>query len=121
MGAQSLRTVVSAPQVNYTRNGQPATIWGLAGSASRRDKTITLTMVNPSPDTARTATVALAGASVRSCATRTLNASALDAHNSFAQPEAVPSPASVPVALTGGELVLAIPAASVVAATLQIA
>ena len=33
MGAESVRTEFMAPQVRYQRNGQPATFWGLAGSA----------------------------------------------------------------------------------------
>ena len=39
MGAEAVRTEFVAPRVSYTRNGQPATFWGLAGSASRKDKT----------------------------------------------------------------------------------
>ena len=86
MGAESVRAVFSAPSVGYDRNGKPARIWGLNGSASRRDKTVTLTVVNPSPDTPREADVAVAGARIASCATRTLTADALDAHNSFERP-----------------------------------
>ena len=95
MGAESVRTVFSAPSVSYDRNGQPARIWGLNGSASRKDKTLTLTLVNPSPDTPRESEIAVAGARIVSCITRTLTASTRDAHNSFAEPNAVPSPPPV--------------------------
>jgi len=37
-GAQSVRTVFTAPAVRYTRNEKPATLAGLAGSASRSGK-----------------------------------------------------------------------------------
>ena len=120
MGAESVRTVFSAPSVGYDRNGQPARIWGLNGSASRKDKTVTLTVVNPSPDTPREADVGVAGARIVSCATRTLTASTLDAHNSFAEPNAVPSPPSVNQTVPSGGLVLTFPKASVTAVTLTL-
>ena len=46
-GGQALRTIFSCPTVNYDRDGKPATFWGLKGSASLRDKALTLTVVNP--------------------------------------------------------------------------
>ncbi len=111
----------SAPSVGYDRNGQPARIWGLNGSASRRDKTVTLTVVNPSPDTPRESEIAVAGARIASCTTRTLTASTLDAHNSFAEPNAVPSPPPVNQTVPSGGLVLTFPKASVTAVTLTLA
>ena len=65
MGAESVRTAFSAPSVGYDRNGQPARIWGLNGSASRKDKTLTLTVVNPSPDTPRESEIAVAAPASR--------------------------------------------------------
>ncbi len=121
MGAEAVRTVFSAPSVGYDRNGQPARLWGLNGSASRRDKTVTLTVVNPSPDTPRESDIVVAGARIASCTTRTLTAATLDAHNSFAQPDAVPSPPSVNQAVPAGGLVLTFPKASVTAVTLTMA
>ena len=119
--AESVRTVFSAPSVGYDRNGQPARIWGLNGSASRKDKMVTLTVVNPSPDTPREADIGVAGARIVSCATRTLTASTLDAHNSFAEPNAVASPPSVTQTVPSGGLVLTFPKASVTAVTLTLA
>src|SRR5215211_1083976 len=46
-GAESVRTIFSAPSVSYTRNGKPATLRGLSGSASLRDKQLTVTVTNP--------------------------------------------------------------------------
>lgn len=120
MGAEAVRTVFSTPSIGYDRNGQPARIWGLNGSASRKDRTVTLTVVNPSPDTPREADVTIAGARIASCSTRTLTASTLDAHNSFAAPDAVPAPPSVNVAVPSGGLVLTFPKASVTAVTLTL-
>ena len=121
MGAEAVRTVFSAPSVGYDRNSQPARIWGLNGSASRRDKTVTLTVVNPSPDEPRESEIAVAGARIASCTTRTLTASTLDAHNSFADPNAVASPPSVNQTVPSGGLVLTFPKASVTAVTLTLA
>jgi alpha-N-arabinofuranosidase len=46
-GGQALRTIFSAPTIDYDRDGKPASFWGLKGSASVRDKELTLTVVNP--------------------------------------------------------------------------
>jgi len=114
MGAESVRTEFMAPRVSYQRNGQPATFWGLAGSASRRDKTVTLTVVNPSAADARETTVSLRGAKIASAAITTLTAGALDAHNSFDAPDAVPAPKESPLTPgAAGDLVLTLPKASV--------
>jgi alpha-N-arabinofuranosidase len=114
LGAESVRTEFMAPRVSYQRNGQPATFWGLAGSASRRDKTVTLTVVNPSAADARETTVSLRGAKIASAAITTLTAGALDAHNSFDAPDAVPAPKESQVTPGGsGDLVVTLPKASV--------
>jgi alpha-N-arabinofuranosidase len=80
-----------------------------------------LTVVNPSPDTPREAESGVAGARIVSCATRTLTASTLDAHNSFAEPNAVAVAAvGEPDGAERG-LVLTFPKASVTAVTLTLA
>jgi len=114
MGAESVRTEFMAPRVSYQRNGQPATFWGLAGSASRRDKTVTLTVVNPSAADARETTVSVRGAKIASAAITTLTAGALDAHNSFDAPDAVPTPKeSLVTPGAAGDLIVTLPKASV--------
>jgi len=120
MGAEAVRTLVAAPTVPYQRNGQPASIWGLAGSASRRDRTVTLTLVNPSATDARETEIAVRGARVTSCRVRTLTADALDAHNSFEQPDAVPAPGETAPAVGASGLVLTLPRASVSRITMGI-
>ena len=77
--------------------------------------------MNPSPDTPRESEIAIAGARIASCATRTLTATTLDAHNSFAEPNALPSPPSVSQTVPTGGLVLTFPKASVTAVTLTLA
>ncbi len=120
MGAESVRAEFSAPRVAYTRNGQPATLWGLAGSASRKDKSVTLTVINPSATDPREAEVALHGARITAASSRTLSASTLDAHNSFDRPDNVPSPPERTVS-PGTPFVFTFPAASVTKIRLTIA
>jgi alpha-L-arabinofuranosidase len=60
-GAQAVRTVLSAPQIAYTRNEKPAAIAGLSASASVQGKTLILTVTNPSLDQPRTAQIELRG------------------------------------------------------------
>ena len=120
MGAEAVRTEFVAPRVSYTRNGQPATFLGLAGSASRKDKTLTLTVVNPSADQPRETEIAIGGARVTSAAARTLTTPKLDSHNSFEAPDAVPSPAEKPVTV-GAPFVFTFPPASVTKLALTIA
>jgi len=88
-GAQAVRAVFSAPRVSYTRNGQPASLSGLNGSASLKDRRLTLTVTNPSLDTPCEAEVAVRGATVRSGRAAVLAAPDVHAHNTFANPGAV--------------------------------
>jgi alpha-N-arabinofuranosidase len=111
-GAQSLRTLISAPQVSYSRNSQPATLPGLAGSASMDGKRLTLTVTNQSLEAAREAEIAVRGAAVTSAKAVALGESDVHAHNSFETPDAV-APKDHAVAVRGGVVVCRFPAASV--------
>jgi alpha-L-arabinofuranosidase len=62
-GGESVRTMVSAPRVSHQRAGQPATLWGLNGSASRSGNRVVVTMVNPAATEPRTAELEVRGAS----------------------------------------------------------
>ena len=86
---ESVRTIFSAPRSSYTRNGKPATIRGLSGSASRRDRQLTLTVTNPDLSQTREAEIALRGASVKEVKVTVLSASEMHAHNSFDNPRAI--------------------------------
>ncbi len=103
-GAQSIRTVFSAPRCYYTRNGQPASIYGLSGSASLRDKTLTLTVTNPHISDPREAEIAVRGAVVKSARATTLAAGDVHTHNSFENPRSV-EPKDEPVRLSSGMLI----------------
>jgi alpha-N-arabinofuranosidase len=88
-GGESLRTMVSAPRSSYIRNGKPASIRGLSASASRKDKTLLLTITNPDLKQVREAEIALRGAGVKEIKVLCLSADQMTAHNDFAAPRAV--------------------------------
>jgi alpha-N-arabinofuranosidase len=84
-GGQAVRSVFSAPAIAYDRDGKQATMWGLKGSASLRDKELTLTVVNPHVGEPREAEISLRGASLRSGSATTLTHPDIHAHNTFEQ------------------------------------
>jgi alpha-L-arabinofuranosidase len=113
-GAESVRTVFTAPRPQYTRNGQPATIRGLMGSASRRDGQLVLTVTNPDLRETRSTEIVLAGASATAGTARctTLSAADVRAVNTFAEPRRI-QPTQTTVAVNGATLVHEFPPASV--------
>ena len=111
-GGQALRTIVSAPNVHYARDGKPASFWGLKGSASVHGKALILTVVNPSVSDTRETEIAVRGTSIKSGTTTVLTHSDLHAHNSFDRQNEV-TPQVKDLQLTGGVLTVAIPPASV--------
>ncbi len=118
-GGQSLRTIFSAPTLNYDRDGSSATFWGLRGSASVRDKTLTITVVNPSVSEPRLAEIALRGATAEEASMRFLSNADVHAHNSFDQPDVV-VPQTKPLSVKGGSLMIEFPPASVAAVNIQL-
>ncbi len=86
---QALRTIFSAPTIGYDRDGKPASFWGLNGSASVRDKNLTLTVVNPHVSEARDAQVVARGAKIKTAAVTVLTNTDIHAHNAFAERTAV--------------------------------
>ncbi|HYX42468.1 MAG TPA: alpha-L-arabinofuranosidase C-terminal domain-containing protein, partial [Pyrinomonadaceae bacterium] len=104
-GAQALRALFDAPEVRHTRLGRPATFWGLNGSASLREKTLTLTVVNPHASEPRETEIVTRGATVRAARARVLTAADIHAHNTFEHPREVePKDEQVNVG-AGGRLV----------------
>ena len=91
VGGRSLRTIVSAPTVAYQRVGSAGSLWGLGGSASIKDRTVTLTVVNPHVHDVREAEIALRGASIASIRADVLSAPDIHAVNTFEHPTVVVS------------------------------
>jgi alpha-N-arabinofuranosidase len=88
-GAQALRTEVMSSRLNYTRNGRPATMHGLNGSASLRDRTVTLTVTNPDIQNVQDTEIALRGATIKDVQVTTLAHKDIHTHNSFDNPRAI--------------------------------
>jgi alpha-N-arabinofuranosidase len=118
-GGTALRTVFSAPEVHYDRDGKPATVWGLRGSASLKGKTLTLTAVNPDVSQPREAEIVLRGAHAASAKAWVVAESDIHAHNTLGQPEQVKTRAAE-VAVRPGSLSITFPPASVVKIEVQL-
>ena len=118
-GGQGLRTVFSAPNVHYDRDGNPASFWGLRGSASVREKDLTITAVNPNVSESRLAEIALRGATAREASMTLLSNSDMHAHNTFEQREVV-VPQTRPLSMSNGTLVVELPSASVAALNIKL-
>jgi alpha-N-arabinofuranosidase len=111
-GGQAVRTIISAPNAHYLRDDKPASFWGLKGSASVRDKSLTLTLVNPNVSEIRETEVVVPGASIKSGVMTVLSNADLHVHNSFDQPNAL-APQVKDLQSTGRVLTIQIPPASV--------
>jgi alpha-N-arabinofuranosidase len=109
---QSLRTIVSAPQVSWSRPSGSAILPGLAGSASIDGKRVILTVTNQSMDTPRESEIVIRGANIQSATVTTLAAADVHAHNTFESPKAV-EPKSSTASPRSGALVHRFPPASV--------
>jgi alpha-N-arabinofuranosidase len=118
-GGQGLRTVFSAPNVHYDRDGNPASFWGLRGSASVRDKDLTITAVNPNVSESRLAEIALRGATVKEASMTFLSNSDMHAHNTFEKRDVV-VPQTKALSLNSGSLVVEFPPASVAALNIKL-
>src|SRR5580692_5827371 len=118
-GGQAVRTIISAPNVEYARDSKPTPFWGLQGSASLHGKNLILTVVNPSVSESLLAEISLRGASVREASMRFLSNADIHAHNTFEQRDVV-VPVTKAVGVSGGTLVVEFPPASVTALNIQL-
>jgi alpha-L-arabinofuranosidase len=118
-GGEALRTIFSAPNVHYERDGKPAYFWGLQGAASLRGKDLTITAVNPSISETRLAEIALRGGTVKEASMSFLTNSDIHAHNTFEQLDAV-APQMKAVRRTAEALMVEFPPASVNALNIQL-
>jgi alpha-N-arabinofuranosidase len=112
-GAEAVRTVFTAPPVSYTRNGAPAELVGLAGSASVRGRQITLTVANPHLEQSRETEISVRGGFLSSARVTTLAAQDAHAHNTLSEPRAVEPAQPQSVTVNRGRIVHRFPPASV--------
>jgi len=118
-GGQALRTIFSAPTIAYDRDGKQASFWGMKGSASLRDKDLTLTVVNPDVKEARDTQIVMRGAKIKAATATVLTNSDIHAHNTFADKDVV-MPRTQNVDLTNDALHFRFPAASVTKLAVQL-
>lgn len=119
-GKSAVRTIFSSPRSSYTRNGQPATIRGLTGSASLDGRSLVLTVTNPDLKATRETEIVVRGATIKTVKGTSLTANDIHAHNSFADPNRV-EPKGIQVALTGSALVHKFAPASVTRLDIELA
>jgi len=112
-GGQSVRTIFSSPRSSYTRNGQPATIRGLSGSASLHDRQLILTVTNPDLGQTRETEIVLRGASIKEVKVATLTDKDIHACNSFDNPSRIEPKNSQITPRGAGTLVFSFAPASV--------
>jgi alpha-N-arabinofuranosidase len=102
VGGRGVRSVFSAPRASYARVSGAGSLWGLAGSASLREKTLTLTVVNPHISEPREAEIAVRGAAPGSATVREITSADLRAHNTFERPKGLePRDGKTPVGQGG--------------------
>ena len=118
-GGQALRTNFSAPEICYDRDGKPASFWGLRGSASLRDRELTLTVVNPDVRDARETQVLARGASFKSATATVLTHTDIHARNTFEEKNVV-VPKTQNADVSGGTAIFRFPAASVTRLALEL-
>jgi len=118
-GARSVPLYVEAAPVRYADARGDQTLWGLAGSASRRGDTLTLTVVNPRLGVDVEAAINLAGGAVKSGRETVLTHADPAAHNTFDAPGEV-APREAPLDVAGATIRHRFQAQSVTKLTLDL-
>jgi alpha-N-arabinofuranosidase len=119
VGGRAVRTVFAAPRISYERVKDKGSLWGLAGSASVKDRTLTLTVVNPHVSEARETEIAVLGAAAGSARAMTIAAPDIHAHNTFERPKDVVPREDRVDAPRSGVLTYRFPPASVTRVTIN--
>ena len=118
-GGLSLRTVIESGAVTYMAGGKEQQVEAISGSASRKGKTLFLTLTNAHATDAVDVTVELlGGASAQSGTARVLTGE-IHAHNTFDAPETL-TPQPFAISASGASFVVTLPPASVVAAEIAL-
>jgi alpha-N-arabinofuranosidase len=105
-------------EARYEYEGR--SIPAVSATASRdRDGKIHMTLTNVDPNRARTVGAEVRGATVTSVSGRVLTAGAMNAHNTFEQPDAVRPAAFDGARVSGSQLTIELPPKSIVVLALQ--
>ncbi|HYP05069.1 MAG TPA: alpha-L-arabinofuranosidase C-terminal domain-containing protein [Bryobacteraceae bacterium] len=120
--AQSVRTIVSAPAVRYTRAGAPASVAGLSCSASTQGKRLVLTVTNTDLKQPREVAIGVGrAATIASVAGTVLSAPDVHAHNTLQAPSQVAPKNVAGLKASGSSLTHAFPPASVTKLVIDLA
>jgi alpha-N-arabinofuranosidase len=119
-GGESLRAAVQADDVTFRASGREQRIFRVAGSASRKGRDLTLTLVHTHAAEPAETSIDLRGGSAGEVSLTTLTHESLNAHNTFDRPREV-----VPKASTtdrrGASLRVVLPPASVTRLDIRLA
>ena len=118
-GGEAVRTIFSAPTINYDRDGKQAAFWGLKGSSSVRGKELTLTVVNPHVTEPRDTQINIRGMKMRAASATILTHTDIHAHNTFAEKDVV-VPREQSVEIKGDAVHFRFPPASVTKLSMQL-
>jgi alpha-N-arabinofuranosidase len=118
-GGNAVRSVFNAPAIHYDRDGKSASFWALNGSASLHNKSLVITVVNPSVTDSRETQLVLHSAKIKSATATLLTHSDIHAHNTFAQKQAV-TPQTKTIAAPQADFTYAFAPASVTKLTLEL-
>ena len=118
--ARAVRAAFNAPDIPASVTGLRRGFWGLKGSASVKNRVLTVTAVNPSTDTARDAQITVHGGNAGAARATVLSGADIHAHNTFEQPNAV-APKEASVKAQGRSLSFQFPPASVVKLQIDLA
>ena len=104
---------------NTTYKFGDASIPGISASAARaKDGKVYLALVNTDPSKPADVTVNLAGQKIAAASGRVLTAGAMDAHNTFKNPQAV-KPAPFSARSANGKMTISVPAKAVIVVALE--
>jgi alpha-N-arabinofuranosidase len=116
---QDAKTLPLAIKDNTSYTLGSTTIPGVSASAARaKDGKLYLALVNTDPTKPVEVAVNVAGTKVKGAAGKVLTSAAMDAHNTFEQPQAV-KPAAFSARAAGGKLAIKVPAKAVIVVSLE--
>ena len=119
-GGKSVRVAVESGDLTFRIGGVEEHLFRVAGSASIKDKTLTITLTHANPDAPLEVSIRLKGGSATSCEGLVLTHKELNAHNTFEAPNEV-VPKEQKIDAHGNELRVTLAPASVtrISATLS--
>jgi alpha-L-arabinofuranosidase len=119
MPFQDAKTLPLAIKDNTSYTLGTSSIPGVSASAARaRDGKLYLALVNTDPSKAVEVAVDVSGAKVKGAAGKVLTSAAMDAHNTFQNPQAI-KPAAFSARAAGGKLSIKMPAKAVMVVALE--